>query len=235
MTGSLPRVRVPAAFDAAAAGYDRLVGLNPGYHAHLRRAAAEAAGAGTRLLDVGCGTGASTRALLAAAGDAEIVAVDASAGMLAEAARKPWPESVRFVHRRVEHLPDAEVCGPFDGVFAAYLLRNLPDPDAALRGLRALLRPGGTLVLHDYSLAPGLRPRALWTAVCWSVIIPTARLSCGDARLHRYLWRSVREFDPPARLAGRLRAAGFGDVRPATVRGWQRGIVHTLCARREEP
>ena len=83
---------VPAAFDAGASAYDRLVGANPGYHAHLRMSARRMRipnrGRGLRLLDAGCGTGASTVALLAAAPEAEIVAVDASAGMLAEAARQ---------------------------------------------------------------------------------------------------------------------------------------------------
>ena len=80
--GGLPRSEVPAAFDAAAAGYDGLVGLNPGYHAHLRISARQlgiaAGGRGSRLLDAGCGTGASTAAPLAAGPQAQIVAVDAS-------------------------------------------------------------------------------------------------------------------------------------------------------------
>jgi ubiquinone/menaquinone biosynthesis C-methylase UbiE len=122
---------VPAAFDAGAASYDGLVDANPGYHRHLRMSAERMrlanGGKGLRLLDAGCGTGASTAALLSVAPDAEIVAVDASAGMLAEAAAKRWPETVRFVHSRIEDLAAAGVDGPFDGIFAAYLLRNLPD------------------------------------------------------------------------------------------------------------
>ena len=89
----LPRAEVPAAFDVGAAAYDGLVGANPGYHAHLRISARRMRlpdyGRGLRLLDAGCGTGISTAALLSVAPDAEIIAVDASAGMLAEAADKP--------------------------------------------------------------------------------------------------------------------------------------------------
>ena len=99
-------------------------------------------GKGLRLLDAGCGTGASTAALLSVAPQADIVAVDASSGMLAEAAAKRWPATVRFVHSRIEDLAEAGVDGPFDGIFAAYLLRNLEDPDAQLQSFRALLRPG---------------------------------------------------------------------------------------------
>ncbi|MBK1782975.1 class I SAM-dependent methyltransferase [Prauserella cavernicola] len=221
---------VPAAFDAAAAGYDRLTGLNPGYHRHLRQAARGLTGAGPRILDVGCGTGASTAAVLAAVPHARVVAVDGSAGMLAVARDKAWPRPVEFVHSRVEDLAAAGVAGPFDAVFAAYLVRNLPDPDTTLTALRGLLRPGGVLVIHDYSLAEHPVPACLWSAVCWAVIIPSGRLVSGDASLYRYLWRSVRRFDAPGELMTRLRRAGFAEVRCGTVRGWQRGIVHTFRA-----
>jgi ubiquinone/menaquinone biosynthesis C-methylase UbiE len=114
--GGLARSQVPAAFDAAAAGYDGLVGLNPSYHAHLRisawRLGIAAGGRGSRLLHARRGTDASTAALLAAAPAARIVAVDASAGMLAMAAGKRWPDSVRFVHSRVVDLADAGFVGP---------------------------------------------------------------------------------------------------------------------------
>ena len=221
---------VTAAFDRGASAYDRLVGANPGYHAHLRRSARALEGR-ERLLDAGCGTGASTAALLAAAPGARIVGVDASAGMLAEARAKSWPESVAFVHARVEELAEAGVRGPFDGIFAAYLIRNLADPDAALRSLRALLRPGGLLVVHDYSLG-GPPARLVWHAVCWTVIIPAGRLLTGDAGLYRYLWRSALTFDDPYAFASRLRRAGFTGVRVATMTGWQRGIAHAFQARR---
>ncbi|WP_345669934.1 class I SAM-dependent methyltransferase, partial [Streptomyces phyllanthi] len=117
-----------AAFDHAARSYDRLVAANPGYHAHLRRSARRlrlpASGAGLRLLDLGCGTGASTAALLRTVPLAEITAVDASEGMLERAAAKRWPPTVRFVHAPVERLGAAGVNGPYDAAFAAYLFRN---------------------------------------------------------------------------------------------------------------
>lgn len=232
---ALTRREVPAAFDAAATAYDRLVGMNPGYHANLRRAATSARQAGPRILDAGCGTGASTAALLTAVPDANVVAVDASGGMLDVARAKQWPGSVRFVHSRVEQLPEAGVSGPFDAAFAAYLVRNLPDPDATLATLWRLLRPGGLLVVHDYSLSGNILPRLTWDAVCWSVIIPAGGLAVGDARLYRYLWRSVRDFDSPRQFARRLRRAGFADVDWVGVGGWQRGIVHTFRAMKAVP
>lgn len=230
--------RVLCDFDGAARSYDRLVGANPGYHRDLDRAARSLrladGGRGARLLDVGCGTGASTAALLKAAGAAEIVGIDGSAQMLAEARRKQWPDSVSFVHTALEEAAATGVTGPFDGVLGAYLVRNLPDPDAGLRALRQLLRPGAPIALHEYSVRDTARAKLVWTAVCWTVIIPAGRIATGTGGLYRYLWRSVRDFDRPARFENRLRRAGFEQVRCTPVPGWQRGITHTFTARRPE-
>jgi ubiquinone/menaquinone biosynthesis C-methylase UbiE len=230
----LPRNAVPSAFDEGAADYDRLVGANPGYHAHLRISARRMRipnkGRGLRLLDAGCGTGASTAALLAAAPEAEIIAVDASAGMLHEATAKQWPASVQFVHSPIEALAEAGVDGPFDGILAAYLLRNLADPDVQLNKFRTLLRPGATLALHEYSVADSRSAKAVWNAVCWGIIIPLGWHHTRDTTLYRHLWRSVKAFDGSARLRDRLRDSGFTGVSSETMPGWQRDIVHTFLA-----
>lgn len=230
---------VSRSFDVHARSYDKLVDANPGYHEHLRMSARRMGipnrGAGLRLLDLGCGTGASTAALLEAAPEAEITAVDASSEMLVQARRKEWPSRVRFVHADAEVLATSTIAGPYDGILAAYLLRNLEHRDAALRQFLGLLRPGAPLALHEYSVRDSARSRAVWTAVCWTVIIPMGRLRTGSADLYRYLWRSVLQFDGVAALTGRLRAAGFSDVRVQTVPGWQQDIVHTFLGRRPGP
>ncbi|MFC6063758.1 class I SAM-dependent methyltransferase [Streptomyces ochraceiscleroticus] len=222
-----------AAFDHAAATYDRLTAANPGYHAHLRRSARRlglpAAGRRLRLLDLGCGTGASTAALLAAAPHAEIVAVDASAGMLDRARAKAWPHNVSFVHAPAERLEEAGVTGPFDAVFAAYLVRNVADPDALLTAVRGLLVPGGRIAVHEYALGGRAVDRAVWTAVCRGVVLPAGRLA-GDGELYRHLWRSVVEFDTAPDFGRRMARAGFDRVRILPLPGWQTGITHTVVA-----
>jgi ubiquinone/menaquinone biosynthesis C-methylase UbiE len=228
----LPRGEVPAAFDVGAAAYDRLVGANPGYHTHLRRSARRMQianrGEGLRLLDAGCGTGASTAALLTVAPEADIVAVDASQGMLDTARAKPWPPSVQFVHSPIEQLSEHGITGPFDAILAAYLLRNLADPDSQLRAFRALLRPGGTLAVHDYSVRDSRVATAVWHAVCWGIIIPSGWRHTRDTTLYRHLWRSVLCFDGADRLRRRLRDAGFTGVHSETMPGWESNIVHTF-------
>lgn len=225
---------VPAAFDAGAPAYDGLVGANPGYHDHLRLSADRMrlpdGGRGLRLLDAGCGTGASTAALLAAAPYAEIIGVDGSAGMLAQARAKNWPSTVGFVHSHIENLAAAGVDGPFDGIFAAYLIRNLADADAQLQAFRDLLTPGGTLAVHEYSVRDSRLATATWNAVCAAVIIPAGRIRAGDANLYRYLRRSVNQFDGAAAFRDRLRANGFTAIHGETMPGWQRNVVHTFLA-----
>ena len=223
---------VPAAFDAGAAAYDRLVSANPEYHAHLRLSARRlrlpGRGRGLRLLDAGCGTGASTAALLTVAPEADIVAVDASQGMLDAALAKQWPTSVRFVHAPVEELAEHDITGPFDAIFAAYLVRNLADPDTQLRAFRTLLRPGGTLAVHDYSVRDSRAATWVWHAVCWGIIIPAGWWRTRDTRLYRYLWRSVLAFDGASEFRRRLNAAGFTAVHSETMSGWETNIVHTF-------
>lgn len=234
------------AFDRAAARYDVMVALNPGYHHHLRMAAKAlveqlpAAGP-VRLLDLGCGSGASTRALLTRLGDRRAVGltgIDASAGMLDRARAKRWPRGVRFAGGRAQQLADAPaewgVAEPVDGVLAAYLFRNIPagERDALVRSVFDVLTPGGTLVVQEYSVAGSQRAGLIWTAVCLGVVVPLSLVASGTSRIYRYLWRSVQDFDTVGDFTGRLTRAGFTDIRVRTVSGWQHGILHTVRATR---
>jgi ubiquinone/menaquinone biosynthesis C-methylase UbiE len=227
---------VSHAFDEHARSYDKLVGANRSYHEHLRMSARRMGipgrGAGLRLLDLGCGTGASTQALLDAAPEAQITAVDASAEMLTQARRKTWPPGVRFVQGNAEELDRAGVGGLYDGILAAYLLRNLKEPTPALRTFHALLKPGAPLAVHEYSVADSFRSKLVWSLVCWGVIIPMGKLRAGSADLYRYLWRSVLNFDGVEALTTRMHATGFVDVKVQTFPGWQQDIVHTFLGRR---
>ncbi|MER6677135.1 class I SAM-dependent methyltransferase [Streptomyces sp. NPDC000983] len=223
------------AFDHASRTYDALTAANPGYHAHLRRSVRRLGlpgrGEGLRVLDLGCGTGASTAAIRSVLPAAQVTAVDASAGMLERAAAKPWAKTVSFVHAPAERLTEAGVLGPFDAVFAAYLMRNVADPDAVLAQVRDLMLPGGRLGVHEYTLSGRRRDRAVWTLVVRGMVQPAAR-ALGDGPLYDHLWRSAIDFDTADRFARRLRAAGFDHVRALPLPGWQTGITHTFVARR---
>ncbi|OIK29252.1 class I SAM-dependent DNA methyltransferase [Streptomyces malaysiense] len=225
------------AFDHAAHSYDTLVAATPGYHAQLRRSARRLGlphpGTGLRVLDLGRGTGVSTAALARVLPDAEITAVDASAGMLERATAKPWRGGVRFVRAPAEALADAGVTGPYDAVLAACLFRDVTDPDAVLSAVHALLALHRRLAVHEYTLSGHPAHRAVWTAVCRGLVLPVAS-ALGDGGLYRHLWRSVVEFDTADRFTERVRARGFDRVRALPLPGRQTGITHTVVARRAE-
>ncbi|HEU5485116.1 MAG TPA: class I SAM-dependent methyltransferase [Microlunatus sp.] len=258
---------VPAAFDRAAATYDRMVNLNPGYHRHLQ-AAADAlveklpVGSGLTVVDLGCGSGASTDALVNSMGHRgqayTAIGVDGSAGMLEQARSKPWPTWVSFAQARAEELSrvvgegghgaDGAVgaagngshgsagAGGSDavvaGVLAAYLFRNVADRDAVLRSVWELLAPGGVLVVQDYSVAGSPKARARWNAVSWSVVIPLSKVINRDTGIYRYLWRSVLDNDSVDDFAARMIGAGYTEVEHRTAGGWQRDILHTFRGRK---
>ena len=236
---------VPDAFTEAAGRYDRMVSLNPGYHRHLRSAATALLETldphrPLRLVDLGCGSGASTRAVLAAASAAgaevRVTGVDASAGMLAQAEAKSWPAGVELhqglAQDLAEHRSGWGLEEPADGVLAAYLFRNVAERDQVLADVRDLLSGGGTLVVQEYSVAGSPLAGLVWTLVSWAVVIPLSWITSRRTRLYRYLWRSVRAFDAVQTFTDRLHAAGFVDVEVRTVPGWQQGILHTFRARK---
>lgn len=230
----LVREAVPAAFDTSADKYDWLVNASPGYHTHLRLSARRMripnGGRGLRLLDAGCGTGASTAALLSAAPHAEILAFDASAEMLDRAKEKRWPSTVKFAHTTLDDLDAADGTRPFDGILAAYLVRNLANVDDGLRRLHDLLAPGATLAVHEYSVQDSLRARIVWHVLCRSVIIPLGTVVSGDSVLYRHLCRSVTTFPGVREFENRLRQAGFTAVHNETVTSWYSRVVHTFLA-----
>lgn len=195
------------------------------------------------LWDLGCGSGISTQALLSAAEDAgeaegvRVIGVDASAGMLAQTSRKSWPEGVSFVNAPAQLLPSVSVETlerPADGAFAAYLLRNVPEAerDEVIAGIRDQIRPGGWLALQDYHVRGSGRATTVWTLVCWGIVVPLATLMRGHPAIYRYLWRSVMDNYSTEELESRLRDAGLTDIQWLGAGGWQRGILHTVFARR---
>jgi len=225
--------RVPDDFDLVAKRYDLLTGMNPGYQKHLAWSAERMRlPASACVLDLCCGTGLSTEALVRTYPDADVVALDGSAGMLEVAREKSALARVRFVQGNAMEPRAAGIAGPFDGVLMAYGIRNMPDPDRCLAAVRELVRPGGVVCFHEYSVKESLRSRVVWNAVALGIIIPTGLITSPKSGIYRYLRESVLGFDGVHEFEARLTRAGFVDVRTEEMDGWQRGIVHSFLARR---
>jgi ubiquinone/menaquinone biosynthesis C-methylase UbiE len=233
MNAVITKKEVPSNFNRVARWYDALQKMNRGYSDHLRLSAERLqAGPGAKLLDLCCGTGLSTEALRSVYPGARIDGVDASEGMLEVARNRQLDPPVDFVLADVMELTPDQLQGPYDAILMAYGIRNMPDPDAALARLMPLLKPGGAVCFHEYSVADSKWSRIVWNVMASAVIIPLGQLTSPGAPIYRYLRRSVLEFDGVVRFERRLREAGFVDVRTEPTSGWAKGIVHSFLARK---
>ena len=197
-------------------GLRRLVGANPGYHRHLRLSAQRMqlpdGGAGLRLLDIGCGTGASTAALLLGARPRGDRGRGRFSRHVGRASAKRWPAAVTLRAQPHEDLADAGVVGPFDGIFAAYLVRNLADPDPLLQLLRAAA-PGSAACRARLLGARLPRGHRRVEHGVLAVIIPAGRLRSGDDGFTATSGAASTSSTAPQSSGDRLRRNGFTDVR----------------------
>jgi demethylmenaquinone methyltransferase/2-methoxy-6-polyprenyl-1,4-benzoquinol methylase len=159
------------------------------------------------VLDVAAGTGVSTVEL--AAGGVSAIACDFSLGMLRAGAGRPVPR----VAGDATALPLADES--VDGVVISFGLRNVSDPDAALREFRRVTRPGGTLVVCEFSSPTWAPFRTVYTEYLVQALPRIARAVSSNPEAYVYLAESIRAWPDQPALAARLQAAGWADV------GWR--------------
>ena len=194
-----------------------------------RRAAVRAAAlaGGESVLDVACGTG-DLAGLFSHAGAGRVVGLDFCEEMLAEARRKFARRPIEWVRGDAMALPMPD--GELDVVSIAFGIRNVADPARALGEFRRVLRPGGRVVVLEFTRPRG---RVIAAAVRWyldSVMPRTAAALARDREgAYDYLQRSVTGFLTAEKLADAIRQAGFEDV---TTRRLTLGIAALHCGRR---
>jgi SAM-dependent methyltransferase len=155
---------------------------------------------GAAWLDVGCGTGALTATILARAAPASVVAIDRSADFVAHASAHVHDRRAVFLVADAAALPLTGTRA--DVVTSGLLLNFLPDPDAALRELRRVARPGAIVAAYVWDYAEGMQPiRAFWDAAI--ELAPSARESDEATRF---------PLCAPDRLEKLLAGAGLLDV-----------------------
>jgi len=145
---------------------------------------------GSRVLEAGCAVGAQTVILAGRSPGASFVSLDVAAASLAEAhrrVRRVGLPNVTFCQGDIYRLPFAP--GIFDHVFVSYVLEHLPDPAGALRALRAVLRPGGsvTVIEGDHGSACFHPDRAAARRAI-QCLIDLQRQAGGDSLIGRRLY-----------------------------------------------
>ena len=210
---------VAAMFDDVARRYDFTNDvLSLGQDRRWRRhvVAALDARPGQRVLDLAAGTGTSSQPLQDCG--VRVVPCDFSWGMLrvGKAARP----HLGFTAGDGTRLPFAD--DSFDAVTISFGLRNIVDPDAGLREMRRVTRPGGRLVVCEFS-SPTNRPfRTVYLEYLMKALPSLARAVSSSPDAYVYLAESVRAWPDQPGLADRLTAAGW---RHAEWRNLSGGIV----------
>ena len=159
---------------------------------------------GERCLDLAAGTGVSTAAL--SASGAWVVGCDFSVGMLEAGRHRPVP----LMAGDGLALPFAE--GSFDAATISYGLRNVHDTVACLRELRRVLRPGGRLVVNEFSRPTWGPFRTLYVEYLMRALPSVATAVSSNPDAYVYLAESIRAWPDQAALAGLIASAGFRDV-----------------------
>ena len=203
---------IAAMFDGVAKKYDRTnTVLSFGQDRLWRRATRLALHLkpGDRVLDLAAGTGVSTGEL--ARSGATAVGLDISLGMLREG-RRVRPR-LPLIAGDALALPFAQ--GTFDAVTISFGLRNLVDPVAGLREMARVTRPGGRLVVCEFS-HPTWRPfRAAYLEYLMRALPEVARRVSSNPEAYGYLAESIRAWPDQAGLAERIGGAGWAQV------GWR--------------
>ena len=204
-------------FDAVARRYDLTnTVLSAGRDRAWRRAttAALALRPGEKVLDLAAGTAVSTIEL--AATGAYAVAADFSLGMLRAGSHRRVPK----VGADALALPFADEA--FDAVTISFGLRNVADAELALRELARVTRPGGRLVVCEFSRPTWVPFRTVYTEYLMRALPAVARRVSSSPDAYVYLAESIRAWPSQAELAARIRAAGWTSVRWRDLTG---GIV----------
>jgi len=227
---------VAAMFDAIAGRYDLLNDILSGGQVRLwRRAVARITGAvpGERVLDLAAGTGTSS--LTFTATGADCVACDFSLGMLREgrsrlAARPGRPAGGEgrpgFVAGDALRLPFRDAA--FDAATISFGLRNVADPGTALAEMRRVTRPGGRLVVCEFSTIAMAPVDMLYRRYLIHVLPAIARRTARNPEAYEYLAESITDWPAQRELAGIIEAAGWSAVR---WRDLSMGVVAVHVAR----
>ena len=221
--------RVRGVFDSVAPRYDLMndvlsMGLHRAWKAYT--VAVANVQPGMQVLDIAGGTGDLARAFARRAGaSGRVVLTDINEAMLRTGRDRLLDDGLLLPTAAcdAEHLPfpDGSARAGFDLVSVAFGLRNMTHKDAALKEMARVLRPGGRLLVLEFSKpAAALQKPYDWYSFTFMPLM--GRLVAGDADSYRYLAESIRMHPDQATLKSLMQAVGFAHVDVHNLAG---GIV----------
>ncbi|NNE71456.1 MAG: bifunctional demethylmenaquinone methyltransferase/2-methoxy-6-polyprenyl-1,4-benzoquinol methylase UbiE [Rhodothermales bacterium] len=203
-------------FDTIAPRYDFLnrvlsMGIDKGWRRRVIRMLMD--DAPSRVLDVATGTG--DLAIAAAdAGAKEVIGVDIAEEMLAVGRRKlpgrKLTEKVTLQYGDAEHLPFDD--GAFDAATVAFGVRNFENLDAGLKEMERVLRPGGQLIVLEFSQPTAFPIKQGYGFYSRHILPRIGGWLSGDSGAYRYLPDSIAVFPHGEDFLNRMRSAGYSDV-----------------------
>jgi demethylmenaquinone methyltransferase/2-methoxy-6-polyprenyl-1,4-benzoquinol methylase len=220
--------RVAAVFSSVATRYDLMNDLmSAGIHRLWKRIAIEFSGVrpGQRVLDIAGGTGDLALQFAQRVGaHGQVVLADINAAMLTigrdRLIDKGVAANVAFVQADAQQLPFPDAA--FDCLSIGFGLRNVTDKTQALREMLRALKPGGRLLVLEFSKPVNPLLAKLYDAYSFGVLPRVGQLVAGDADSYRYLAESIRRHPDQETLRSMMADVGFRDCRFHNLTG---GIV----------
>jgi len=220
--------RVRAVFDSVAGRYDVMNDLMSfGVHRLWKQYTLGLTGLrpGQRALDVAGGTGDLTLGMAAQVGPQGLVVLsDINASMLTHGRDRVLDRGITvpvdYAVANAERLPFADAS--FDCVTIGFGLRNVTDKDAALRAMTRVLRPGGQLMVLEFSKPVLPLLSRVYDAYSFAALPMLGKLVANDSDSYRYLAESIRMFPDQETLQGMMTGAGLDGCRYHNLSG---GIV----------
>ncbi len=217
---------VAAMFDAVARRYDLTNDvLSLGQDRRWRRVVVDAVDPqpGEKVLDLAAGTGTSSQPF--ADRGAHVVPCDFSLGML-RVGKRARPR-LGFTAGDATRLPFPD--DVFDAVTISFGLRNIVDPDAGLREMRRVTRPGGRLVVCEFSHPTWAPFRTVYVEYLMRALPAVARAVSSSPDAYVYLAESIRAWPDQAALAARVAATGWSSPRWLDLTGGIVALHHAVA------
>lgn len=206
---------VAGVFHSVASSYDVMNDLmSMGIHRLWKRFTIElsAARPGHVVLDIAGGTGDLARQFSRIVGEhGRVVLADINESMLRVGRDRLTDQGIvgnmAFVQANAERLPFPD--NSFDCITISFGLRNVTDKDAALRSMCRVLKPGGRLLVLEFSKTNNPLLTRAYDAYSFSLLPMMGKLVAGDSESYRYLAESIRMHPDQETLEGMMKSAGF--------------------------